>query len=145
MGICSTICITDGDTQALVHIRENIKMNHNGHDENTNSSCSCHQLIWGKETSGKFLKHVAKGKSYDIIIASDIIYAECIIEPLWETVNTLLSRPDGLFVMAFARRKVPISIDFVLESATKNGFYYEMAQEDKEEGIWVYKFYFKQN
>lgn len=144
MGICSTVCITDGDTQALLHIRENIKMNHGGHDDKRISSlCSCHQLIWGKETSEKFLKHVAEGKSYNVLIASDIIYAECIIQPLWETVHTLLSRPDGLFVMAFARRRVPISIEFVLESATKHGFEYEMVQEDKEEGIWVYKFRFK--
>lgn len=145
MGICSTVCITDGDTQALVHIRENIKMNHHENDENSISSlCSCHQLIWGKETSGRFLKHIAGGKSFDVIIASDIIYAECIIQPLWETVKTLISRPDGVFVMAFARRRVPISIDFVLESATKNGFEYDMVREDKEEGIWVYKFHFRQ-
>lgn len=146
MEIGSTVCITDGDTQALIHIRENIKMNHKGGDENRISPlCSSHQLIWGKETSSKFLEHFAHGKSYDILIASDIIYAECIIQPLWETVKTLLSHPNGLFVMAFARRKVPISIDFVLESATNNGFAYEMAKEDKEEGIWVYKFHFKQH
>ena len=61
---------------------------------------------------------------------------------MWETVTTLLSR-NGKFVMAFAKRKVPISIEFVLESAKKAGFAYDLEEEDAEEGIWVYLFRFQ--
>ena len=85
---------------------------------------------------------------YDVIIASDIIYSPVIVEPLWETVETLLIKPNvdsgkeegGVFVMAFARRKVPVSIEMVCEKAVENGFTYEIVKEDEEEGIWVYTF-----
>ena len=45
--------------------------------------------------------------------------------------------------MAYARRKVPVSIDLVCEKAEENGFVWEMVKEDEEEGIWVYTFRFK--
>jgi len=139
----STVCITDGDTEALVHLRGNVERNKPETSASEESTISCHQLIWGRETSTNFLEHHARGQVYDVLIASDIIYAECIIQPLWETVQTLLSRTDGVFVMAFARRKVPVSIQYVLDSAVKNGFVYELAREDTEEGIWVYIFRFR--
>lgn len=139
----STVCITDGDTEALVHLRGNVERNKPEISTSEESTVSCHQLIWGRETSTSFLEQHARGQVYDVLIASDIIYAECIIQPLWETVQTLLSRIDGVFVMAFARRKVPVSIQYVLDSAVKNGFVYELVREDKEEGIWVYIFRFR--
>lgn len=139
----STVCITDGDTDALVHLRGNIERNKSKTIIDDESTVSCHQLIWGKETSINFLESHSQGQLYDVLIASDIIYAKCIIEPLWETVQTLLTRPNGIFVMAFARREVPISIQYVLDSAVTNGFVYELMQENKEEGIWVYLFRFR--
>jgi predicted nicotinamide N-methyase len=140
----STICITDGDTDALAHLRENVERNRPSSAQIDKSEVSCHQLIWGKEASASFLEQIAHGQNFDVLLASDIVYAKCIIEPLWETVTTLL-RSEGVFVMAFARRKVPISIQFVLESAEKAGFTYEMAKEDLQEGIWVYQFRFKKS
>eukprot|EP00979_Chaetoceros_neogracilis_P004668 scaffold805_cov218-Chaetoceros_neogracile.AAC.5 len=139
----STVCITDGDTDALVHLRGNIERNKSKTIIDDESTVSCHQLIWGKETSINFLESHSQGQLYDVLIASDIIYAKCIIEPLWETVQTLLTRPNGIFVMAFARREVPISIQYVLDSAVTNGFVYDLMQENKEEGIWVYLFRFR--
>ena len=140
----STIVITDGDTTALVHLRENIERNRPSDVNEDSSTVSCSQLLWGKETSLKFLEIVGENKKYDVLLASDIIYAQCIIQPLWETVQTLLNRSNGLFVMAFAKRKVPVSIAYVLESAEKNGFSHEKVKEDTEEGIWVYLFRFKE-
>ena len=157
----SQVCITDGDSDALVHLRENVNRNRNtieSSDDDTrdiSSKVSCHQLIWGKQTSEKFLSSdIANNQTYDVIIASDIIYSPVIVEPLWETVQTLLKKPSnveeegeedggGIFVMAYARRKVPVSIDLVCEKAEENGFVWEMVKEDEEEGIWVYTFRFK--
>ena len=157
----SQVCITDGDSDALVHLRENVNRNHrntmvSSHDDTDDISnkVSCHQLIWGKQTSEKFLSNIANNQTYDVIIASDIIYSPVIVEPLWETVQTLLKKPSnveeegeedggGIFVMAYARRKVPVSIDLVCEKAEEHGFVWEMVKEDEEEGIWVYTFRFK--
>lgn len=146
------VCITDGDIDALVHLRENVERNRpsstddddNG-DNNTKATSnkvSCHQLIWGQESSQKFLSHIAHNQKYDVLIASDIVYSAVIVEPLWETVSTLLEREGGVFVMAFARRKVPVSIDLVLEKAVESGFGYDLVKEDLEDGIWVYEFRF---
>lgn len=144
------VCITDGDSDALVHLRDNIERNRPSITAPTNddvdinntdrTKVSCHQLIWGKQSSLSFLQHHTNNQKYNLLLASDIIYAVCIIEPLWETVQTLLDEHDGVFVMAFARRKVPVSIELVLESAVEKGFEYELAKEDLEEGIWVYLF-----
>lgn len=144
------VCITDGDSDALVHLRDNIERNRPSTTAPTNddvdinntdrTKVSCHQLIWGKQSSLSFLQHHTNNQKYNLLLASDIIYAACIIEPLWETVQTLLDEHDGVFVMAFARRKVPVSIELVLESAVEKGFEYELAKEDLEEGIWVYLF-----
>ncbi|KAL9180119.1 hypothetical protein ACHAXT_008089 [Thalassiosira profunda] len=116
------VCITDGDSDAL--------------------------LIWGRQSSEQFLERIADNRKYDAIIASDIIYSPVIVEPLWETVRALLKRPGdgeagGTFVMAYARRKVPVSIELVLEKAEEYGFAYELAKEDTDEGIWVYTFHFR--
>ena len=145
------VCITDGDSDALVHLRENLIRNR-GDDDNdeTAGKVSCHQLIWGEQSSEHFLAHVANSRKYDIILASDIIYSAVIVEPLWATVKTLLKGPNdskgcqeedgGVFVMAYARREVPVSIELVLRTAIENGFVYELVKGNDEEGIWVYTF-----
>ena len=137
----NSMCITDGDSDALIHLRENIQRNQASNCE-VKSQVSCHQLLWGSSNSQTFLTQIAKNKKYGTILASDIIYAPSIIEPLWETIQTLLDT-EGVFAMAFARRKVPVSIELVLKEATKFGFDYELVKEDQEEGIWIYTFRFK--
>ena len=142
------VCITDGDSDALVHLRDNVDRNKSETDTEDSGKVSCHQLIWGKESSELFLERVCNNTKYDVIIASDIIYAAVIVEPLWETIKVLLKRPSeeneegGVFVMAYARRKVPVSIELVLEKAVQHGFRYELVKEDDEDGIWVYTFRF---
>jgi predicted nicotinamide N-methyase len=141
----SSVFITDGDTDALALLRQNIERNRPppNNEGQFKSQISCNQLIWGKESSTAFLEHSSEGKRFDVLIASDIVYAECIIEPLWQTVETLLSRKGGVFIMAFARRKVPVSKEHVLESAEMAGFQHELVREDTDEGIWIYTFRYK--
>jgi SAM-dependent methyltransferase len=57
--------------------------------------------------------------SFDIILAADIIYVSEIIVPLTETVQRLLA-PTGVFLLAYARRNVPV--DLVHDQATRCGF-----------------------
>jgi len=150
----SEVCITDGDSDALVHLRGNVERNRptteSGAGDDGVGKVSCHQLIWGKQSSEHFLSHIANDQTYDVILASDIIYSAVIIEPLWETIETLLRRPKdgeegGVFVMAYARRKdVPVSIELVLDAAVESGFVYELVKEDDEDGIWVYTFRFSE-
>lgn len=131
--------LTDGDTDALIHLRENVKINT---VKERGDDITCHQLLWGSDTSKKFLEKHARGQKFDILLASDIIYVKSIIAPLWETVQTLLTKENGIFVMAFAKRRVPVSIEFVLQSAEEAGFTHELVSEH-DEGIWVYLFRWK--
>jgi predicted nicotinamide N-methyase len=142
----SSVCITDGDSDALVHLRDNVNRNRTtsgADDEGT--EVSAHQLIWGKETTDTFLKRQGN-QTFDVMIASDIIYARVIVEPLWETVDILLNQdnPQAIFIMAYAKRQVPVSIEFVLEYADKAGFLHELV-DTHPEGIWVYVFRRKMN
>lgn len=135
-----SVCITDGDTDALVVLRENIQRNQLP-CQNNKPQITARQLLWGASTSQDFLTQIAQNKKYETIIASDIIYALSIVEPLWETIQILLET-DGVFVMAYARREVPVSIELVLKEATRHGFVYELVKEDQDDGIWVYEFRF---
>ena len=65
---------------------------------------------------------VTSEQKFDILLGSDIIYVEHVVEPLFNTVSQLLSR-HGVFLLAFARRNV--SIDYVLSVAQQQGFLYE--------------------
>mmetsp|Transcript_22178 Transcript_22178/g.33636 ORF Transcript_22178/g.33636 Transcript_22178/m.33636 type:complete len:291 (+) Transcript_22178:30-902(+) len=136
----STICITDGDTDSLNNLRENIDLNR---QEKFTSKISCHQLIWNRSNAALFLENHAESQTFDVMLASDIIYAKGIIEPLWATVQVLLAR-SGVFVMAYASRNyVPINIEYVLELSVNAGFEYELAEEDTENEIFVYLFRWK--
>jgi predicted nicotinamide N-methyase len=132
------VCITDGDSDALVSLRENVARNTNKTMSTTNSVSSL-QLIWGKDNSTRFLERHHEGQQFDVVLASDILYAECIIVPLWETVDTLL-HANGVFILAFAKRKVPVSIESVLESACKAGFEYTGGNVENEPDIFIYSF-----
>jgi hypothetical protein len=134
----SKVVVTDGDTDVLVHLRNNVETNR-GSDK-----ISARQLLWGKETAQAFVEshQVELGNNhddaddgrFDIILASDIIYAKVVIDPLWETIQTLLVYPRGSFWMAFARRKVPVTIDFVLQKAKEYGFRYKLMTESMDDG-----------
>lgn len=135
----STVCVTDGDTNALAHLRDNLQRNSS--KENSNN-ISCHQLLWGHDSASAFLEK-QHGEKFDVILASDILYAPCVIEPLWETIRVLLSRkPEAVFVMAFAKRDVPVTIDDFIEVAPE--FDNKCMDKDDEEGVFVYEFWWKE-
>jgi len=135
----SFVCLTDGDTDALVQLRANVQRNCNNNNNNTNNSILVRQLIWGHEKATKF-RH--QHGTFDVILASDIVYAAVIVQPLWETVAALLRRPHGVFCLAFAKRRVPVTMDVVLEAAHAAGFTHKLVREDPT-GIWVYRFRWK--
>lgn len=143
----SHICITDGDTNVLVVLRQNIIANQSNYPTSSSDRVKCHQLLWGKETAEVFLEVHGQEKRYDVLLASDIIYSPVVVQPLWETVQTLLSSDGGIFVMAFARRRVPVTVESVLQAGLDAGFVYECTEDpgDDPEGVFVYEFRWKTN
>jgi predicted TPR repeat methyltransferase len=128
----SKVLVTDGDTDALVLLRNNVETNR------TSNNISARQLLWGRDAANAFAESekVDKGGDdddddgrFDVILASDIIYAKVVIDPLWETIQTLLAYPRGSFWMAFAQREVPVTIDFVLQKSKEYGFRYKRVAE----------------
>jgi len=150
------VLVTDGDTDALVQLRENIQRNQTiqqlqpvtqvDHEavealskmlDTQTSAISCHQLLWGHKTATDFVK---RHGMCDVVLASDVIYVPDVIPPLFDTVQTLLCGKDGIFLMAYySRRKVPVSIDLVLEKAQERGFSHECLEETPD-GLCLYKF-----
>lgn len=150
-----SVVITDGDSDAMVELRKNIVVNRRIQDNNNNDdddedaasknkkALSAAQLIWGLESSRAFLENIVttttttasslSSSQFSIIIASDVIYAAIVIDPLWETVRTLLRKPGGEFWMAFAVRKVPVTIEFVLQKAQEYGFRYELVDRQQQQ------------
>jgi predicted nicotinamide N-methyase len=129
----TSICLTDGDTQALALLRENVKRNgctRSTTATTTATTTTVRQLLWGRENAQQFATTPAiapcgKGQplSYEIILASDIIYAPQVLVPLWETIQVLLAQ-GGTFILAFAKRKVPVQVQDVLRTAKEYGFDY---------------------
>eukprot|EP00977_Amphora_coffeiformis_P021244 scaffold9085_cov215-Amphora_coffeaeformis.AAC.12 len=142
------VCITDGDTDALKLLRQNVQRNQLSHSSSNNGGggggggvVTAHQLIWGKDTTQTFVK--MHNDRYDMILASDIVYAAVIVEPLWETVALLLKKTaSAVFIMAYAKRDVPVTIQDVLNAADVAGFTHQVTAEDPQ-GIWVYEFKWK--
>jgi predicted nicotinamide N-methyase len=128
----TSICLTDGDTQALALLRENVKRNGCTRSTTTTATTTTtvRQLLWGRENAQQFATTpasaaCAKGPplSYEIILASDVIYAPQVLVPLWETIQVLLAQ-GGTFILAFAKRKVPVQVQDVLRTAKEYGFDY---------------------
>mmetsp|Transcript_14999 Transcript_14999/g.41536 ORF Transcript_14999/g.41536 Transcript_14999/m.41536 type:complete len:324 (-) Transcript_14999:57-1028(-) len=131
------VIMTDGDTATLENLRENVANNvsaGNSDDDDDNKTSQlilpCPQLIWGHELDA-FARHY--DAPFDTILAADIIYVTEIIVPLWKTVDAFLSE-DGVFLLAYARRNVPI--DLVLDEAKKQGF--EWSCPSSAEGVFVF-------
>jgi predicted nicotinamide N-methyase len=120
------VVLTDGDSDTLENLRENVQRN----IECSSASVQCPQLIWGHGLD-KF--HEMYKAPFDVMIGADIMYVPKVLQPLWETIDKLLSA-SGKFLMAYARRNVPI--ESVLEHATKHGF--EWTCPKKGEGVFVF-------
>ena len=76
-------------------------------------SIHCHQLLWGRQNTINFLARHCSNQQFDVLLASDVVYVADIIQPLMESVQTLLRR-DGTFLFAYcSRRNVPVKVDLV--------------------------------
>jgi len=134
----ATTILTDGDTDTLKQLRENIKNNtiQNG------SNISCVQLLWGEEQAKTFLSQQPGSRKFDVILGSDLIYVKSVIRPLFETVRVLLSERDGSkLLMAHCSRREgnEVELNTVLEIAEQEGFEYELLIQDDSD-ISVFSF-----
>lgn len=136
------VYLTDGDTAALHQLRANIASNCPHASQGDGAVVICHQLLWGHERAIQF--RTLQKRSFAVIVASDILYSPVIIEPLWETIAALL-QPGGAFWLAFAKRRVPVSIEEVLSAADRAGFRGECIQERTDEGLFLYIFHWREN
>lgn len=130
------VYITDGDSASLKGLRENVDRND---IPEPSDRVKCRQLRWGVNLD-QFSRHIASDvrgddSRFDMIMGSDIIYVETIIDPLFTTVDALLTLGGtGTFILAYARRNV--KIDTVLSAAVRYNF--EWALPDGEEGCFVF-------
>jgi predicted nicotinamide N-methyase len=130
----SCVFLSDGDSDSLSNMRKNIQRNNSLIPTSTNIQCL--QLKWGQriaEFKAKCNLPTPSGL-FDLVMGSDIIYVETILEPLFQTVDALLS-PSGSFVLAYARRNV--KIDLVFQTAEKFGF--QWTEPTSSEGCFVFQ------
>lgn len=159
MGKCNRVVMTDGDTDVLNGMRYNVQINVQSEKEvnsatsettDVNELLPCRQLIWGHDQQLQDFKRL--WGTFDVIIGSDIIYQESIIDPLFETVQELLTpsstnvdlhnqdtleiilSKQSVFLLAYARRNV--QIDLVLDSAVRHGLEYIVPGTD--EGVYIF-------
>lgn len=93
------VTLTDGDTDTLTRMRENVSFNFENITDaaaaagtanttivtsTTTTTICVHQLIWGYQVE-QFQKRFG---TFDLILGSDIIYMKEILEPLWNHCGT---------------------------------------------------------
>jgi len=127
LGASKTI-MTDGDSDALANLRSNVALNKLSEAE---EKVCCKQLRWGLNVEG-FRDEV--GGRVNVVTGADIIYIEEVIEPLFRTVEEMLL-PEGIFLLAYARRNV--KIDRVFEGATAAGF--RWVEPEGVEGVFLFE------
>lgn len=116
---------TDGDVKVLENLKFNMKLNglpvelnqteHSDDCSKKPTRIACPQLVWDNNLPQFEEVH---GK-HSVIMGTDVFYAPASIEPLWQTVDTLL-KPDGSFLLAFCPHKV--TIEEVLDKAAQYNF-----------------------
>ena len=123
-----TVLATDGDDDTIELLRANV--------ERVNSHVIVRKLSWGQQDD--FKAEFPEG--FDLIVAADVVYEDEQVEPLLEAVTDLL-HADGIFLLAYARRNIPI--DRVLEVAVTRGLVWSVV--DDGDGLEpIYKFAWKQ-
>lgn len=134
----ASVFLTDGDTDAMAQLRENVRLNI---PPTESKSISCRQLLWGHQTTTDFLQLYGEGKTFDVLLASDVVYVQDIITPLFETVQVLLSR-GGFFLFSYCtRRRVDVKIESVLTAGDEAGFSHKCV--DDTDGILTFVFRWK--
>eukprot|EP00537_Pseudo-nitzschia_pungens_P011360 CAMPEP_0172387772 /NCGR_PEP_ID=MMETSP1061-20121228/5022_1 /TAXON_ID=37318 /ORGANISM="Pseudo-nitzschia pungens, Strain cf. pungens" /LENGTH=382 /DNA_ID=CAMNT_0013117507 /DNA_START=149 /DNA_END=1297 /DNA_ORIENTATION=+ len=189
--IRSHLYLTDGDTDTLAQLRDNVAdntttttkphqsdspealaANKSVHQPQTNCHhiVTCHQLLWGKDSTRAFCdRHFPKHKrksvksvsvsvsdGVDLVFGSDLVYAPRVIDPLFETVSTLLqqgtkgvpgtthtvSAKPPVFLMAHSDRRQgsSVTLAMVLDGAKKAGLEFEILKHVGAEGIYIIAF-----
>ena len=127
-----SVMMTDGDTQTLQQMRQNVLLNCDDTSTSATDSTkiSCRQLIWGSPHMENFLQH---GK-YDTIIGADVIYTQGSVQPLLETVACLLKRPHGQFVLSRFSKWNNVDDEIVIDAAKQR----HLTCTRPTEGIFIF-------
>ena len=147
------LVLTDGDTNALSLLRQNIQTNILRLPQSSSPTprIKVEQLIWGRDTTESFLQqqqqqqqqpqdHLQHNQKFDLLLAADAIYVLANVKPLMESVETLLQKPDGQFWFSYCRRRqVSVQIQDVLSEATSIGLDYEQIVEDDDILIYIFR------
>mmetsp|Transcript_15960 Transcript_15960/g.33379 ORF Transcript_15960/g.33379 Transcript_15960/m.33379 type:complete len:303 (+) Transcript_15960:68-976(+) len=141
----ATTILTDGDTDTLKQLRDNVQRNVTG--EECGNQVFCRQLLWGEKFANQFLREqqqqqqqkgddkAVEEKRFDVILGSDLLYVQSVIRPLFETVRVLLNdKGHSKFVMAHCSRRIGNEVDLsmVLDVANDEGFTYEEVFEEED-------------
>jgi len=118
------IVATDGDAATLDLLQDNIST--------TGSSIVCSKLYWGDLKA--FIQEFPE--PFDVLLAADVIYEDEQVEPLVNTVATILRKPHGVFYLAFARRNVPI--DKVISAANNLSLKESVLDQNGMEPIYAF-------
>ena len=137
------LCLTDGDTDVLHQLRDNLQQNQPNKEKDTaRVTVKCSQLRWGRESTKAFLQSV-DNKPFDVLFGSDLIYVAKNIQPLFETVTTLLSETSSssCFIMAHCTRREgnEVSVEMVLEAAESFGLEHTIVDDDNDISVFVFR------
>jgi len=129
LDLSKTIIASDGDDAALKLLESNVSL--------AKSSVIPKKLVWGNMTDIDSIK--IEYNFFDMIIGADIIYEESQIPALLATIKELL-KPEGLFILAFARRNVPMNQ--VINEAEILGLTHTILEKgiDETEPIYMFKY-----
>ncbi len=154
----SSVVMTDGDTDVLAELRKNVDRNlstatgrttttsaattsvQKGKDVPSKDLLPCKQLLWGEKHIKPFQQSIQSSipnhsGSFDVIIASDVIYVDYILDDLFSTIVGMLSTTsDSKFYLAYARRAVDIRA--VFECATRHGLVW--MEPEETEGVYIF-------
>lgn len=124
----TVIIATDGDEPTLQLLRQNI--------EDTGSKISCAKLYWDCKDDEDYLLSLYPEK-YQVLLAADVIYEDGQVEPLFQSVGKLL-RHDGIFILSYARRNIPI--DKVFKVSCEFGYTHQILGENTLEPIYQFQY-----
>lgn len=101
-----SVVMADGDTDTLAAMRSNVAANVVAHGKTatllmmmtkTSNFIACGQLRWGRNIE-RFVKMQG---TFDVILASDVVYEQESLEPFLDTVVALLA-DSGLLWLSYA-------------------------------------------
>lgn len=132
MAVAKHVFVTDGDTDTLVQLRNNVERN------KADSTISCHQLLWGRQTALKFVERHGK---QDFIMGSDLVYVPSVLSPLFETARALLEEEHGVFLMAHCHRREgsSVNVEMVLEASETAYFEHELVQKEDDISLFIFR------